>query len=330
MHHRFSLLIILSIFSVQLWAVDADVLWLPKKFNDIKPKLMTVATEVESSGRCTRVVAGEMDLSKTTEDSYYFIITCRDEGRRTYNVSYEYARSSDEFNVVNEQIALAVSDNQTQSLNDDEQASAQLLALCYQNFNVQGADKMCRGGVDEQRIEELCTEAKNFDAALALCNQPLTADEALASCREILDDEAILFGRIEVLQELINQQPHNDEWAFRFQIPFDNKARKGELIHYKADCLVSAEGDVDLSTRIDKDAIPGMCIEAVEKETNRMLGVTILTEQVSAIVEDSYNFYLEVPFNAQDPVGGSLHYKADCNVDDSGRTRVDISPREIE
>ncbi len=329
MHCRFILILLLSFFATQLWAVDASVLWLPKKFNDVKPKLMVVAEKAESSDRCQHVVAGEMNLSKTTDDNYYFVITCRDESRSTYNISYQYPKVGDEIIVVNEQVPfVAAASNQDENLTDEEQEAAELLASCYQGFNAEGAgENMCRGSVDDARIEELCTEAKSFDAALVLCNKPLTSEEALAVCHEVLDDEAILFGQINVLHDLITAQNHSEEWAFRFHMPFDNVTRKGELIRYKADCRVTAEEDADMDTRIDIEAIPSMCTEAVEKEVKKMLSVTILTDEISEVVEEPYNFYMKIPFNAKDPVGRTLNYEADCNVDDNGRSSVDISPR---
>jgi hypothetical protein len=84
-------------------AVDADRLWLPKKYRHAMMKLENTAFNAESSERCTEVTEGRIDVYKSTDQRYYFIITCRDKLRKTYNISYYYPVEGTAPELVNEQ-----------------------------------------------------------------------------------------------------------------------------------------------------------------------------------------------------------------------------------
>ena len=71
-------------------AVDENRLWLPKKFRALMPRLVATATLAEQRYRCNRVIAGEMIVSKNTPEHHYFVVTCRDQQQKSFNLSYLY------------------------------------------------------------------------------------------------------------------------------------------------------------------------------------------------------------------------------------------------
>lgn len=96
MQQRQSWVVILLVFSVALaastaYAVKAGRLWLPKKYQYAMVKLENTAYLAGTTERCTEVLAGKMDHSKSSADNFHFVITCRDDKRRSFNMIYDYA-----------------------------------------------------------------------------------------------------------------------------------------------------------------------------------------------------------------------------------------------
>ena len=86
-------------------AVTEDDVWVPKRYTIAKHKLLSTAVEAERTERCARVIEGRMSVEKSTAEAYYFIITCRDKKRTSYNLSYSYQVSGAMPILLNEQIS---------------------------------------------------------------------------------------------------------------------------------------------------------------------------------------------------------------------------------
>ncbi len=349
----YSLLIGGMLFPLWSWAVDPGVLWLPKKYSDARPKLMRAARDAENMERCKVVIAGEMIVSKNTSDEYYFVITCRDAGRRSYNLSYQYPRTSDGFELLAEQRSSLSTDKESTTLpGKDGVTREHAITMCTEALAEETVltdwTEVLEDSIQElehdnqwvfhlqfpfqgkNRFDELvefnsdCYVDKKGVAQLELGK--LHKEQALENCYEGLEDESILIGRIEVLFDQVSEVSHESQWAYRYNLPFTSKNKKAELVRYNADCLVSEDGDAEVETRVDVESIQNMCIDAVKKEARMMMSVQILQDKIQPVEEQEYNFYVQIPFDATDPVGRSLHYVGECNVNDAGRSQVDIKP----
>lgn len=96
MKQRQSWLVMLLVLSVGLaattaYGVKAGRLWLPKKYQHAMVKLENTAYLAGATPRCIEVIAGKIDHSKSTADNFHFVITCRDDNRRSFNMVYDYA-----------------------------------------------------------------------------------------------------------------------------------------------------------------------------------------------------------------------------------------------
>ena len=92
-----------SLMILTLWALSAvwvastaqaaaeGRLWLPKKYQHAMVKLENTAYLAGLTERCTEVIAGKIDHSKSSPENYHFVITCRDYKRRSFNMIYNYA-----------------------------------------------------------------------------------------------------------------------------------------------------------------------------------------------------------------------------------------------
>jgi hypothetical protein len=434
----YSLLVGHFMISQWSWAVDSSVLWLPKKYSDVKPKLLNAAREAEGMERCAVVIAGEMIVSKNTEEHYYLVITCRDIGLRSYNLSYQYSKKADDFDLLAEQRSSLSNENRSSLPNEkreslpikDGMTKERAVQMCrdalaeesalsnwikvlddaveemdhddewifHLKFPFQGKNRfdeivefssecfineedgaqihlgklhkeravqMCRDALAEESvlsnwtkvlddaIEEIDHDdewifhlkfpfqGKNrFDEIVEFSSEcfinekegaqihlgKLHKEQALENCYEGLEDESILIGKIKILFDEVSEVKHESHWAYRYNLPFTTNNRKSELVRYNADCLVNSDGESEVETRIDVASIESMCLQALTKEAKMMIGVEILKDKIQPVEEQEYNFYVQIPFDATDPIGRKLHYVGECNVNDTGRSRIDIKP----
>lgn len=86
----FFLALTISLVASSAHAVKAGRLWLPKKYHYAMVKLENTAYLASQTERCTEVLAGKMDQSKSTAGNFHFVITCRDDKRRSFNRVYHY------------------------------------------------------------------------------------------------------------------------------------------------------------------------------------------------------------------------------------------------
>ncbi|WP_339671350.1 hypothetical protein [Dasania marina] len=93
--------------SAMAWAITESQIWVPKRYSEAKHKLLSTAVEAERSPRCVTAIQGSMVVEKTTAEAYYFVITCRDKNRKTYNLSYSYPVAGAMPSLLNEQYLFA-------------------------------------------------------------------------------------------------------------------------------------------------------------------------------------------------------------------------------
>lgn len=99
--------LILIAYSPLLMAVTESDIWVPKRYTAAKNKLLSTAVEAERTTRCAQVIQGSLVVEKTTPHAYYFVVTCRDKNRKSYNLSYSYPVNGAEPILLNEQFVVA-------------------------------------------------------------------------------------------------------------------------------------------------------------------------------------------------------------------------------
>ncbi|MGK0441392.1 MAG: hypothetical protein ACJA0N_001190, partial [Pseudohongiellaceae bacterium] len=102
----FGIFLTMIIFSVSAFAVTDANIWLPKRYTDGKNKLLSTAVEAERTDRCISAILGEINVEKTSADTYYFVITCRDKNQVSYNLSYTYPVNGAMPTLVKEQLVI--------------------------------------------------------------------------------------------------------------------------------------------------------------------------------------------------------------------------------
>lgn len=102
---KFILVAVLAFNGSVAFSVSEENVWVPKRYTVAKHKLLSTAVEAERTERCERVILGEMSVEKTSDDFYYFIITCRDKARKSYNLSYHYPVAGGAPILLNEQLS---------------------------------------------------------------------------------------------------------------------------------------------------------------------------------------------------------------------------------
>ncbi len=427
--HLVSLLMIWSL-SLSVLAVDENRIWLPKKYASAKPKLLATAKEAEATERCNKVVSGEIISRRTTQDHYYFLITCRDENQRTYNLGYLHPITGNTPELVMEQRSKNAPQKTEVEIEEGKVTTEQVITLCRDEFAIrtdeyddvqlleqdslpsqQGDDYVLHmpftaissvgSSVDYKGICHVTVDGK------ASVDISLLRTGALAICLDNHKAESILLGRATVIEEAIESLPVDESEGFRFSIPFDAKTVTSSLIRYSAicdidpdgvseitmflqpegaltlckdglrleafmmkaveivedpalngvkkegpegaefnflipftandpdgntrnfnaSCLVNADGEAVVETALDKSSILDVCENGVIDETEKMLDVVVLKNEIPELIEDEEGYMGIIPFNARNPSGRELHYQGMCRVSGNGQTSIKIQPR---
>ncbi len=68
-----------------VFALDEEVLWLPKKYASLYLDLKDAAKIAENLDRCEKVIRGTIDMSRSSHDHPIFRILCRQPNGKSYN-----------------------------------------------------------------------------------------------------------------------------------------------------------------------------------------------------------------------------------------------------
>ncbi len=344
------LLVLLLIVPVQqVHAVDANRIWLPKKYQEVKPKLMKAARDAESTERCVNVVAGEMIVRKNTAEHYYFIVTCRDAKFKTYNLTYHYPVAGSIPELIAEQLSPQEQAKQQDVEIEDGVDEAQALTLC-QNEMATLIDEMDAMTVIAEEVSPVdvqqglfhyqlpFTTRSGLGSAILYRGDCIVSPEgdttldivledagALAICRDSLRSEAILYGRIDIVDEAIEQQSKSAAGDYIYHLPFDVKNRIGTVIRYGSTCQVNQQGESEVHIYLQQAGAMAVCKDGLRSETLLMRDVVVAEEaskQYSEQTESGEQFGFEIPFTASDPDGNTRNFKASCQVDEEGEAEV--------
>ncbi len=173
------------------------------------------------------------------------------------------------------------------------------------------------------RYGSLCTiDAEGYSEVTI----DLLAPGALAICKDGLLTETLLMKSVEIAEQASAESINGK--LFNFEIPFKANDPDGNQRNFKAYCQVDEEGEADVRTEIDRQAIIAVCIGEVKRKTQKMKSVVILEDQIPDLAGDEESGYVGIiPFNASDPTGKALHYQADCRVGGNGRSTIKLGAR---
>lgn len=327
------------------FAVDENRLWLPKKYKALKPRLVATAVLAEQRYRCNRVIAGEMIISKNTPDDYYFVVTCRDQQQKSFNLSYLYPVAGDKPELIAEQGRLVHrASAQSDGGVDDQQA----LALCRKAM-FEATASMPQVQLREQEItagEELnghyryvmpfdvqspsatlvryqatCQVDSNSGIKLAV---KLQTAGALVLCKEALPAATVLLKKLAIIDQAIKS--HSDEQGYNFDIPFTATNLNQQQRQFRAACQVDQHGRAELNTEIDPNSVLSVCREGIVAAAKNMLDVVVLDGQQDQLQAVDGDYSGVILFDAKSPGGRALHYQAKCQVDKRGRSSIELGP----
>lgn len=172
------------------------------------------------------------------------------------------------------------------------------------------------------RYAASCEVSPEGDAATTIA---LQAAGALTICKDTLLEETLLMKAVSIIDPPISESRAAD--LFGYQIGFTANDPDGNQRNFKANCEVTTDGDAEVITEIDKDAIISVCINGVIDQTKKMLDVQVLRDDIPPLLEDGEGYMGVIPFNAKSPSGVALYYQGECRVDGSGRSRVSLKAR---
>jgi hypothetical protein len=328
-------------------AVNESRLWLPKKYRALKPKLIAAAELAEKSYRCKSVIAGEMIISKSTAENHYFVVTCRDDNQKSYNMSYLYPVAGFEPLLIAEQGRLV--SRPVEGSIDDNGSEDQALTICRKAIFDSTKDKGGTTLVEPEiklvsknkgsfsyvlpfdiqskfnnslRYEADCMVDQNNGVKLAI---QLQEAGALMLCEETLPAETVLLKNVELLGQGIIRE---DADKFHFKMPFKASTLHGENRQFIANCQVNEEDVAEITTELDPESILSICRDGIIKKSKNMLGVVVLENQDERISFINGVYSGAILFDAKSPSGRTLHFQGLCEVYQNGRSTIKIGPRQ--
>lgn len=155
----------------------------------------------------------------------------------------------------------------------------------------------------------------------------LQRDGAFTRCQQALRAETLLMKKV-TLPETPAEEREAGE-GFVFTLDFSADSPDGNRRRFRAHCRVDSDGDASVETELDQTAIASVCVSGVKQAASNMLAVKVLEESIPPLAEDGEGYLAVIPFDAEDPNGRTLHFQGDCRVDESGRTKVKIRPRNL-
>jgi hypothetical protein len=337
-----------------VFALDKSRLWLPGKYKDLMPKLVDAAIQAERTQRCEWVINGKMNVKKSTPEHHYFVITCRDERRHSYILTYHYPIDGDKASLQSEQGSQKTLGKKNKDANEpmdieqpklDSQAA---LEICNEAFYVE-TDSMDGVVIVETDISVVKQDNDSFfyqypfniDSVLgnnirhrADCRVSavgevdvqifLEPEGALALCKDTLREETLLMRRVKVTEEPLKKS-RTEAGGFAFTIAFSAKSRRGSPIHYTAECRAGASGENELRVVLEKSGALAICKDTLRSEAIQLKGLEVIEAQIPEVVENDDGFLYSLPFNATMPGGEKGLYKATCQVDVDGTSDVSFA-----
>lgn len=296
-----------------------------------------------------------MLTSKNTAEHYYLVVTCRDKNHTTYNLSYRAP-------VDNQQVILVAESSAKARIKEDEPVkqdvvidTKQVASICRADLN--RASELLDGvKVVEGLLTEPIAEKDSFlysisftaasDLGTAILHRAdcrvskagipttriaLVKDGALARCRDTLRVQSILIGRSTIIDDSIEQLPAS-EGRYSFRLPFDVRVGGQQKVRYTAHCSLDTDGHVELSMKLDKEAVKKACLQKVELKAKNMQGFKLLTGKIKPMIEKTHRgevvgYSIHIPFDARSQTGKKLYYSALCDVDSKGRSEISLTAR---
>lgn len=335
----------LAVWFLPAWGLDSSRLWLPVQYQQAMPQLVAAARLAENAQRCEAVINGKLLVSKSSDTHYYFLVTCRDSGARTYNLSYKVPVAGGDPVLVAEQRAGAnpgvAGAGAAASL-----TAEQALGVCKTEFPA-AVDMLDEVQLLESQIGPVDSGGTGFAVTLPFTAQSdlgnrirynadcqvgtegnaqfviaLQPEGALVICRDQLRSESILLGRSTLLEKEIVEVTASDR--FRFDIPFDIRTLAVDAVRYLARCSVNANGDAELQWELQPEGAFALCERALKTETLLMKGVAIDPQPVKSVhTEDRFEF--DMAFKANSPDGNPRQFRAACRVDGEGETSIETA-----
>lgn len=296
---RLLVLTLLLSLSTLGFALDESRLWLPKKYKGLMPKFITAALEAESTERCQKVINGQFVPNKTTEDYYYFVITCRDIERRTYNISYRYPVDGGDLESTEQKVKRKPAAVANPS--SDEELSEELAETAAE---------------PEPEIDQDQEDWGDWGSWDDIANEEQTELAAFAEAEEEPDDWGDWGDWETILSEIPDEQAEDtfdptvdgdetDEELWGDWGDWDTvMGRKAQLVDESGSAIQLGETDA-----------AKICEDKLSERTRMMIDVSI--DQSQLVIEkgdEAGAFTYRVPFTAKNPLGRDLFYRAICEV----------------
>ena len=259
-------------YSSSLWAVDESKIWLPKKYQHIKPKLLAAAKQAEASKRCVKVVSGEMISRRNTATHYYFVITCRDENRKSYNISYNHPIEGGKAELVNEQRVWqgGAGGRDVEKMNRLQRVQL----LCEEEIQVEAlllgkvtlhSDQLKQVEIEDStdiRLDIPITVKNPFGTVLgftALCSVDhrdnievgfsIDPKSIFDLCINELQRKAKKMIDFALLDQALPELQGNNDEGYLAVVPFNAKDPSGRKLSYNGECHVKEDGRSSIKMR---------------------------------------------------------------------------------
>lgn len=211
--------------------VDLDKLTVPQTYVRYLPPMVDAARLVKADEACVTLIGGEVHTDRSTPEHPVFRFTCRDDERRL-------------FSWLVDGLSLKLLD---ESRPEGQIAFAELAAERERERAREQAREQARAKVREQlhRLQEALGQMDEEDPEAALARQI----QVWRACRSALIERAETLAEVRWLTETMPEPEMLGDGLMRFQVDFNARDPRRQLLQYRADCEGSTPDDIVLTLR---------------------------------------------------------------------------------
>ena len=238
---------LLILFVAQVSA--SERFWLPRSYQSYMPQLIAAANAAEQTERCVEVLQGSLATDKPGENEVQFLLTCRDDDKRSYNLRYAYYPATGAIELTHEQKSQYRIEKEKAAAKAKAEEEARLKAE-QEALEKMKADIIAMAEAEakaeaERQAELSELDTANMDAierAAALAEMPVDEELAWESCLTSLKAQTRNMKDLDIETEPRPESKVVHEVEREFEINFQAKNPQFRVLNYRAYCHVWQDG----------------------------------------------------------------------------------------
>lgn len=172
-------------------------------------------------------------------------------------------------------------------------------------------------------VLEQASNDTNMPQSVAVLADGVNAEQAVFLCRKDFGEKAAYLEEVTILLDQLSPAVRRQD-DFNLSMPFTALSDLGNPVLYRADCQVNQRGETRIDIALLEEGALTICRDQLNSESI-LLGRTTLLEDELQSLPATQGFHFQLPFNAKTLAGIAVRYLAECRVDASGESELQMT-----